>query len=309
MPPFEALAPQPSRRRLLERGDLPGSDGGLYNPGAWLDGERIQLVVRREIDYRFTPIAHAERVALDAATLAVVEHRTLARRGFPDDARIEDFRPMRFRGETLCVHTMVHDGSIRPVLSSVTDGEIAYRGPIALPLAPMPIEKNWVLFEHEGELHCLYRLDPLTIYARGARGKWRLRKCVDNGWSAVLEASYISDQNFVDAYYETMAETRREFANSATLRYVGDNSMFTGTIKGTFNDFTPNEYILQSQGFTVSRLPEFTYTRVADDMMAGTAPGLLLYSSEYRVGRIGFDFVDPPAREPRRARPRHGQLQ
>lgn len=197
MPPLDAVAPQSSRRRLLERGDLPGSDGGLYNPGAWLDGERIQLVVRREIDYRFTPIAHAERIALDAATLAVVEHRTLARRGFPDDARIEDFRPMRYRGETLCVHTMVHDGRIRPVMSRVTEGEIAFGGPIELPIAPAPIEKNWVLFEHEGELHCLYRLDPLTIFARGARGRWRLRKRVDNGWGADFRAMLSNSANLV----------------------------------------------------------------------------------------------------------------
>lgn len=197
MPPFDAVAPGPPRRRLLERGDLPGSDGGLYNPGAWLDGGRIEVVVRREIDYRFTPIVHAERIVLDAATLAVVEHATLARRGFPDDARIEDFRPLRFRGETLCVHTMVHGGTIRPVLSRVTDRTIEWLGPIELPLATTPIEKNWVLFVHEGELHCLYRLDPLTIFARDARGRWHLRRRVDNGWGDRFPGMLSNSANLV----------------------------------------------------------------------------------------------------------------
>jgi predicted GH43/DUF377 family glycosyl hydrolase len=197
MPPFDAVAPAFSRRRLLSRGDLPGSDGGLYNPGAVLVGDRIELIVRREIDYRFTPIAHAERVVLDAADLALVGHGTLVRRGYPDDARIEDFRPIRFGGETLVVHTMVHAGSIRPVLARATDRELALVGPLELPLATTPIEKNWVLFVHEDELHCLYRLDPLTIFARDARGRWRLRKRADNGWGDRYTAMLSNSANLV----------------------------------------------------------------------------------------------------------------
>lgn len=197
MPPFDALGPRAALRRLLSRGDLPGSDGGLYNPGAWLDGGRIQVVVRREIDYRFTPIVHAERIALDAATLEIVEHATLLRRGFPDDARIEDFRPLRFHGETLCVQTMVHGGTIRPVLSRLAETAIEFQGGIDLPLATTPIEKNWVLFVHEDELHCLYRLDPLTIFARDATGRWRLRKRVDNGWGDRFPSMLSNSANLV----------------------------------------------------------------------------------------------------------------
>jgi len=185
------------RRRLLSRGDLPGSDGGLYNPGAWLDGGRIELVVRQEIDYRFTPIVHAERVVLDAATLSILGHNALVRRGYPDGARVEDCRPMRFRGETLCVHTLVHDGAIRPVLARLTDREIVYDGPIALPTEPTPIEKNWVLFEHGGELHCLYRLDPLTIFVRASGNRWRLCKRVDNGWGASFAGMLSNSANLV----------------------------------------------------------------------------------------------------------------
>lgn len=195
MPAAGALTPE--RRRLLSRGDLPGSDGGLYNPGAWLDGDRLALVVRREIDYRFTPIVHAERVMLDAFTLAVGGHETLVRCGYPDGARVEDCRPMRFRGETLCVHTLVHGGAIHPVLARIAGRDIVYEGPIALPIDTTPIEKNWVLFEHGGELHCLYRLDPLTIFARGRGGDWRLVKRVDNGWGATFDGMLSNSANLV----------------------------------------------------------------------------------------------------------------
>jgi predicted GH43/DUF377 family glycosyl hydrolase len=197
MPPFDAVTPASARLRLLSRGDLPGSDGGLYNPGAVGVGDRLELIVRREIDYRFTTNAHAERVVLDAADLSLIEHRTLARRGYPDDARIEDFRPVRFRGETLVVHTMVRPGGIRPVLARATESEIELLGAIELPWTSTPIEKNWVLFVHEDELHCLYRLDPLLVFARGRRGRWQLRKRVDNGWGDRFPAMLSNSANLV----------------------------------------------------------------------------------------------------------------
>ena len=212
MPPFDDVAPRAARRRLLERGDFPGSDGGLYNPGAWLAGERIELLVRREIDYRFTPIVHAERVTLDAATLSVLNHRTLARRGFGDGVRIEDFRPLRFGGETLCVQTTVEAGTIRPTLSRVTDGEIVSLAALDLPLPLSRVEKNWVLFEHDGELHCLYQLDPLTILVRGARGRWRVRKRVHNGWADRFPGVLSNSANLVpfDGGYLGFWHTRLE---------------------------------------------------------------------------------------------------
>jgi len=103
-------------------------------------------------------------------------------RGYPEDARIEDFRPIRFGDQTLVVHTMVHSGTIVPVLARATERDLTMVGPLELPIATMAVEKNWVLFVHEDALHCLYRLDPLTVFARDVRGRWRLRKRVDNGW-------------------------------------------------------------------------------------------------------------------------------
>ena len=120
-------------RRILSRGDLPGSDGGIYNPGALLTDEGVVLLARREIDYRFTPIVHAERIVLDPDTLDVVAHRTLRPRGYPEGARIEDFRLIEHRGEVLAVHTLVHAGRIRPMLSRLSDRNIEPAGPMALP--------------------------------------------------------------------------------------------------------------------------------------------------------------------------------
>ena len=197
MPPLDDVSGGGRCRRILSRGDLPGSDGGIYNPGAVLTGEGIVLLARREIDYRFTPIVHAERIVLDPDTLEVTGHRTLRRRGYPDDARIEDFRLIGHAGELLAVNTIVHRGAIRPMLSRLSGTHIEPADPLALPIALDPIEKNWVLFEHGGELHCLYKLDPLTIFARDARGRWRLVKRGHNGWADGFRGTLSNSANLI----------------------------------------------------------------------------------------------------------------
>jgi len=184
-------------RRLISRGDFPGSDGGVYNPGAFATPAGIVLVCRREIDYRFSRIVHAERVLLDADTLDVVDHSTLRLRGYPEDARLEDFRCVSFAGETLCVHSLVYAGRIRPVLSRI-DGEcLVPFDPLELPLPIAAIEKNWVLFEHEGILHCLYRLDPLTIFARASDATWRLVEREENGWADDFAGTLSNSANLI----------------------------------------------------------------------------------------------------------------
>jgi predicted GH43/DUF377 family glycosyl hydrolase len=181
MPARDDVSAPARLRRLIARGDLCGSDGGLYNPGAVVTDEGIVLLARREIDYRFTQIVHAERIVLDPDTLAVRDHRTLRRRGYPDDARIEDFRLIVYRGELLAVHTLVRSGRIRPMLSRLTEHAIEPVDTLELPISMERVEKNWVLFEHQGALHCLYRLDPLTIFRRSDNGAWTFVKRVDNG--------------------------------------------------------------------------------------------------------------------------------
>jgi predicted GH43/DUF377 family glycosyl hydrolase len=172
-----------TRRRLVARGDLPGSNGGIYNPGAVLAGDTIHLLCRREVDYRFRPeLVFPELVELDRRTLEIRRHRTLLKVGFPLKTRIEDFRCLSFRGAHLTVHTAV-GGGIKPVISRVFADVIQREDDFHLPVALTPVEKNWVLFEHDGALHCLYKLDPLTIFVRQADRSWVLVKEEDNGWA------------------------------------------------------------------------------------------------------------------------------
>lgn len=123
------------------------------------------------------------------------------------------------------------------------------------------------------------------------------RWTIDENWTLFLEGSYIGDPTFVPAFYRTWAETSREFTNAAYLRRLDDDTALTILGKGEFSDFTPNEYLQQSPGYNVDKLPEATYHRLADDLLPGLAPGLLTYSSEYRIGRMTLNFVEPTAAE------------
>ncbi|MCU0688248.1 MAG: hypothetical protein MUE97_00685, partial [Phycisphaerales bacterium] len=117
---------------------------------------------------------------------------------------------------------------------------------------------------------------------------------LDSNWRLFLEGSHISDETFVASYDPLLAETRREFRTGVNLRYLNDNTSFNLRAQGNLNDFSPNEYLLQSQGFTTRTLPEISYARVADDLWADS-PGLITWTHEYRLGRVGLDFFEPTA--------------
>lgn len=121
-----------------------------------------------------------------------------------------------------------------------------------------------------------------------AEHRWQ----ISDAWSVFLEGTYISDETFIDGYFEGLGETRREFTTSATARRHGPSSLLTIQAKGSLNDFIANEYLSQSQGYAVSKLPEVAYVRVADDPLPVIAPGLLSYHSEYRLGRLGMQFSE-----------------
>ncbi|MEM8836192.1 MAG: LPS assembly protein LptD [Planctomycetota bacterium] len=112
---------------------------------------------------------------------------------------------------------------------------------------------------------------------------------IDETWTLFLEGSYISDEAFVDAFFEDLAETRREFTNSVYIRALDRNAIFSAEVRGSFNDFTPNEYLLQSLGYQTAKLPEVRYSRFGDDLFGG----LISYSSEYRVGAARAQLNEP----------------
>ncbi|MFN7314246.1 MAG: LPS assembly protein LptD [Phycisphaerae bacterium] len=111
---------------------------------------------------------------------------------------------------------------------------------------------------------------------------------VSDHWTVLTELSYISDATFIDAFYEEAGESRREFTNRLRGERTESNTQLTLEASGPFNDFLANEWLLQSRGYSVTKLPEVAYVRQADDLLGAGAPGLLTWSSEYRIGRYAL---------------------
>lgn len=120
-----------------------------------------------------------------------------------------------------------------------------------------------------------------------AENVWQLT----DEWTFFVEGTYISDEAFVDSFFEYLAETRREFVSSIAFRRIRDNSVFALEARGTFNDFISNEYLLQSQGYAVEKLPEFRYSRVAEPV------GILSYTVDLSASRMNLSFNEPRLRD------------
>lgn len=169
---------------------------------------------------------------------------------------------------------------------------------------------RWELARHKGDLFAYAIpldngtdvLKPGTEISRtdDFRGIITLqdRFVLDRVWTITAEGSYISDEAFVDAFFEEAGETRREFTNRVVAARREDNTLLAFEFKTKFNDFTPNEWLLQSPGYSVSKLPEASYIRIADDLLPRSAPGLLTHFQEYRVGAyaMALDEVTPRSR-------------
>ncbi len=119
--------------------------------------------------------------------------------------------------------------------------------------------------------------------------QWR----IDDNWRLAAEGSYVSDPAFVDAFFPGLAESRREFISSIYLAHRDDESLLSFEARGSFNDFTPNEWLLQSQGFNTQRLPELRYVRTSDSLF----DGLVNYNTENSVSRIEANFNEPRLNE------------
>lgn len=169
---------------------------------------------------------------------------------------------------------------------------------------------KWDLARHKGDLFAyMVPLDNGTDVMKSGvtidradefRGILAIqdRFVLDRVWTITAEGSYISDEAFIDAFFEESGETRREFANRVTAFRREDNTVLSLELKTKFNDFIANEWLLQSPGYTVSKLPEASYIRIADDLFPRLAPGVLTHFHEYRIGAyaLALDEVTPRSR-------------
>src|SRR5690606_20859646 len=116
-------------------------------------------------------------------------------------------------------------------------------------------------------------------------------------WSIFTEAALISDPTFVQAFFERMGkDQRREFTNALLFRRIEDHTELTVEARARGQNFLANEYLIQTPGYTVDKLPEAIYSITADDLLDRWR-GLLTWSHEYRAGLMRMSFHEPAAAE------------
>lgn len=115
-------------------------------------------------------------------------------------------------------------------------------------------------------------------------------------WTVFLEGAFFSDENVLDAFFRPIAQTSRELTNRALFRRQDDNSALYIQAQGDINDFTPNQYLLQSRGYSTQKLPGVSYF-VEELNLLPDEPGLLTYSAEYHADRLKLNFTEPTADE------------
>lgn len=126
-----------------------------------------------------------------------------------------------------------------------------------------------------------------------AENRWE----IDKNWTLRLEGAHVSDPRLLESVFDEEFRDRREFTTRGVLTRRGEQTLFEAELANSFDDFLSNEYLLQSRGYTVDRLPEIRFTRLNSDPLRDFAPGLLTYNAEVRAGMLGLNFDDvlPPS--------------
>ena len=100
-----------------------------------------------------------------------------------------------------------------------------------------------------------------------AEAEWRA--ALDPTLSLRTQFAYISDETFVSSWRQEAYNERREYESSVELNRTSDNTSLSLLAKYDLNDFISNSYLLASRGYTVDKLPEFSYDRFGDEPVEG----------------------------------------
>lgn len=161
--PIEIL----SRRTLYRKGELPNSNGGVFNPSAFTndDGCIIATIYRKEAGI-------AKNMYVGTTALPHLETANFSRELqiiSPPKLRFEDFRLFEHEGELYASHTVCENINTSNVeascgISKVNTTNILFKGKVQLPITTSKVEKNWVFFSQLEYVYCVYSVSPYRLF-------------------------------------------------------------------------------------------------------------------------------------------------
>ncbi len=109
---------------------------------------------------------------------------------------------------------------------------------------------------------------------------------LDDEWTLSLEASYISDPNFLEQFFQSEFDADKPPESSIYLKHQKSTEAFSILAKGSFNNFTASSNQVDDQ-FNTNKLPEAKYFRVGDPLF-----DTLTYYSESGVANTYMNFTN-----------------
>lgn len=262
--------------RLLSEGQLPDSDGGVFNPGCVAHDSWVrEFLVRVE---KHTMYHHDSGVSLivekiDKMRAGEIDNiYPLTKIGYPPKSKIEDFRPFKWKGQLYAIHTIcISEGGweiasvIKPVISRVTRTSIELVDWVDLPYVPRKIgEKNWLPIVYKDDLYLLYGLDPLRIFKLEG-WSWREVKFEETGLAKHVKLT-LPNSSFLSL--------------SAITHYEGSNYLGFWHIRDTSEDssgiYKQGMFILNME---TMRIEHFTPPVLQGGGLKGNKPSCLYVSS------------------------------
>ena len=124
---------------------------------------------------------------------------------------------------------------------------------------------------------------PLSSHVRGFVSG-RYQQDLSRQWTLAVQGSYISDENFLEQYFQNEYATAPEQQTSIDLRQQHDTEGFTIIGKWNLNRFVANAD-LEDNEFSVQRYPEAHYWRQGDKLL-----GIFTYYSDTSGGVLNDKF-------------------
>ncbi len=110
----------------------------------------------------------------------------------------------------------------------------------------------------------------------------RHRQYLRDEWELSLEVSHVSDETFLEEYFQDQAELSKPYETSIYLKKLEEDRAFTFLAQADTMPFTPQLTTLQAPGYTVEKTPELGYYRSGVSLWGDR----LTYSSETRLSRL-----------------------
>lgn len=153
---------------LAKAGELPNSDGGVFNPDGIIYKGELLTIARKEKNLD----AYKKTYTNNSAMPHMIGIGECFMR--EPNVRVEDFRLFNFRNRVYCNHTYIEKKSTCMAVSTLDTYStlLVETSGVSLPIKLKDVEKNWMFFEHDFNLHCVYSLSPYLLYSLESNGHY-----------------------------------------------------------------------------------------------------------------------------------------